>query len=719
MPCMINKGIIKSFNSPLLRNSEGVSVNQVKSDREILLKDNTSVPWIVIYLAKGTLTDPNLPQVTIPLVSPDYTLSGSIEDWDLYKFRLGGDENTKDYVTATTVNINYNYKHTGEVHLWDNDMYSYQATVSLIGDGLVESGMDQGNTSFSTNLSLDPRGLATVKSHLDELIGTNYTNTIITRAIDLFNVHRLADLIQYDGKIIKDSLNKLYQIKVVQVSNPVEEVQLVYGPPLYNTLTEIWNNAAAQSVVPGAGAITVSAPCVNYRIEISEVSSANMSFILNRLNDFVSDSPLFDVIALPYGEINYTTGNSGVYANGSYTTSATKSMMIANAIGTQLTSSRVLDIQLLPYCPVWIPKGSEGSFTDVGAYMLTGTEIPTMVFDNAASMGIVLEGNDHQDMIFGVKHITSTFNISQPVSAGSYKHAVSIGDSCRRVKYVNDCTMVRLCSPNYAGVFEFNLAKNGMSVESFNVDMTLRPFNPYIHVNPNFKMLYGTDTDDARGLICGGDFSLGVLNDQWKQYELQNKNYQAIFDRQIQNLDVTQDIQRVQAWAGLFGGAAQGAASGAAIGAFAGGGVIGAAVGGALGGAASAIGGAADLAMLDKAQKEQRSYMQDNFKLQLGNVKALPTTITKTSALTANNKIFPFIELYECTETERDAFLDKIEYDGMTVDAIGKMNTYVTLGSEKYEYIQCRIIRYPTNLMNISNHEIDELNNELMKGVYI
>ena len=50
---------------------------------------------------------------------------------------------------------------------------------------------------------------------------------------------------------------------------------------------------------------------------------------------------------------------------------------------------------------------------------------------------------------------------------------------------------MRICSPNYNGLFEMNLAKNGGNITSFNVDMTLRPFNPYIHINPDFKYMTG------------------------------------------------------------------------------------------------------------------------------------------------------------------------------------------------------------------------------------
>ena len=511
--------------------------------------------------------------------------------------------------------------------------------------------------------------------------------------------------------MVKDTNNDCYQINIVKVGDSTKTIPVTYGESLYNTLTEIWNLATAQSASPNQYAFTVGMPVEKYRVEISEVDANNINIQLNLLNDFVSDSPLFDVIALPYGEVTYT--NAGSYLR-SFTTSASRSLEIANQIATQLTSSRVLDIQLIPYCPIWIPKGSQGDFTGIGAYMLTEQRENehVMYISDPRELGIILEGGNNMDIIFGVKKITSTFNIDCHVDAGVFKHSMAIGSPSEMVKYVNDCTNLRLCSPNYAGLFDFNLAKNGMTIETFNVDMTLRPFNPYIHINPDFHKLYGSDTDDQRGLLCGGDFSLGILNDAWKQYELQNKNYQAIFDRQIQNLDVTQEIQRVQNAFGMIGGIGQGAVGGAFSGMMMGGHPI---AGAAIGGAASLIGGIADMALLDKSQKEQKSFMKDNFRLQLGNVKALPTTITKTSALTANNKIFPFLEIYECTSEERDAYIKKLRWDGMTVGVVDEMQNYES--TDNSHYLKGKLIRLDT--VAEDSHFLEAINEELMKGVYI
>ena len=53
------------------------------------------------------------------------------------------------------------------------------------------------------------------------------------------------------------------------------------------------------------------------------------------------------------------------------------------------------------------------------------------------------------------------------------------------------------------------------------------------------------DFNDQRGLICGGDFSLPNVSDAWADYQMQNKNYQNIFDREVQSMEISNRYQRV------------------------------------------------------------------------------------------------------------------------------------------------------------------------------
>ena len=280
------------------------------------------------------------------------------------------------------------------------------------------------------------------------------------------------------------------------------------------------------------------------------------------------------------------------------------------------------------------------------------------------------------------------------------------------IKIDNECKLYRLVSPNYTGEFEFSVSKNG-GVSKFNVDCTYKPYNPYIHVNPDFKNLYGQDFNDSRGLICQGDYTVGMISDAFTNYELQNKNYQAVFNRQIQNMDVMNDIARQEAIFGAISGTVTSTATGAVTGAIAGGGV-GAAVGAAVGLAAGAAGGAMDIANLDKKINENRSYAVDMYNFSLQNVKALPYTMTRCTALTYNNKLFPFVETYSCTDEEKEAFVNKLKYDGMTVNKIGKIKDYTDLAGNM---LKAEIIRLEG--LKEDAHMASEIYNEIKKGVYL
>ena len=127
------------------------------------------------------------------------------------------------------------------------------------------------------------------------------------------------------------------------------------------------------------------------------------------------------------------------------------------------------------------------------------------------------------------------------------------------------------------------------------------------------------------------------------------------------------------------------------------------------------------MAITDKLHNEALDYKKDMFGYQLDNIKALPYSISKTTAYTYNNKIFPIIEYYTCTEEEKKAFANKIAYNGMTVGVIDKIinyanNTWSYKDITDKGYVKARLIRVEgidddTNLLN-------SLADEVFKGFY-
>lgn len=291
------------------------------------------------------------------------------------------------------------------------------------------------------------------------------------------------------------------------------------------------------------------------------------------------------------------------------------------------------------------------------------------------------------------------------------------GNTVLNRKLANECDVVRLVSQNYGAIFEFSPAKSG-GVDGFLVDCTYKPWAPYIHILPKLKGLYGenfVDIDDARGLICGGDMSLPQLNNTWANYQLQNKTYNDVFLREMAHMDVQNNVNKQGAIANLIAAPVIGGAGGAMVGAKLGGGNPYAAAAGAIAGAAAGfVTGGLDAANTFKLMEENKKYAKDMYDYNLQNIQAIPTSLTKISALTYNTRVWPFIEYYTCTSTEKEALKDKLNYNGMTIMKIGKLKNY-TLGEHKF--YKGQLIRLPD--ITEDSHVIYEIYNELNKGVYL
>ena len=120
------------------------------------------------------------------------------------------------------------------------------------------------------------------------------------------------------------------------------------------------------------------------------------------------------------------------------------------------------------------------------------------------------------------------------------------------------------------------------------------------------------------------------------------------------------------------------------------------------------------MAISKKKYAETKSFATDTFNMQLDNVRALPNTLTRVSSFNNNNKIFPLLEYYTCTDVEKEAFRNKLLYNGMSVNAIGTIAEYQ---QTEPTFIKGRLIR----LESVSDdfHMIGMIAEELNKGVFI
>lgn len=428
------------------------------------------------------------------------------------------------------------------------------------------------------------------------------------------------------------------------------------------------------------------------RIELEEVPSYGVCQVtIPQTHRVLTDAP-YSMFVIPYGYIRQTR-YQGLDVS-SDRMSKLEALDLANDIALKLDAS-LLDLQLLPFMP------------ERSKYLYSSQEW-------AMDLHELTEDKDYAVVTrLGTPNTKAGAVLFPEISSFSYTIPYRL-DLKHSMKIDSQCCFYRLCSPNYNGIFEFNLAKLGGSSSFFSIDCTLKPFNPFIRITPEFNFLYGSNFKDGRGLICGGDFSLPIMKDAWINYELNNKNYSSIFSREIQNLDFTQGQERFKEKFTLTAGALGAGAAGAVAGAK--GGVYGAIAGAAVGTTAGIAGGIIDATLNERRRAEEKDFAIDRFNMSLANIKALPQSLTRSTSYSVISKIFPFLEFYTCTDEEVKALKNKIKYDGMTVGRIGVIGDYMG-GNDNLKFFKGELIRAEGILDD--DHFVKVLYNELAKGVYI
>lgn len=425
-----------------------------------------------------------------------------------------------------------------------------------------------------------------------------------------------------------------------------------------------------------------------YSIECQYNPSGVVSYITQ-----ADDSP-YAICALPYATRDYY-GIDGVKMG---TLELRNALACAMAISRAYSSSGWLaDVQLLPYCPCKEILKADGSIdlTKARSYA-----------------PIKIDGQQNSTFAGMVSCSSSTFASTLYSSTGAvFKHTVT------NVKMDNLTVNCRLVSPNGNGVFEFNPAKmvyaNNAQI-GFEAYCTYMPHQPYIRVAPHFARLYGGEYGDYRGLICGGDFSLPQISDSWEAYQVQNKNYQVMFNRQIESLE----LQHKMALASDIAGAVTGTVSGVAGGAITGsimGGAAGAVTGAGWGLYGSVAGGIADVATNQALRKEQRELLEDQHNYQLQNIQALPYSIAKATNFNIDNTYVPYLEVYNCDDYETQNLGTYLELYSYNISRYGKFSDYVKPTGRTF--IRGTFVRL--NGISDDSHYLAAITDEVKQGFYI
>lgn len=731
-PMFIEKAYIRDINDPAIYNSENMGFNQIKQS-ETLLKDNSGCSWIVGYIATKSAEETQPIDVTAsikPISNFDKTVWENaygqylgqhiIKPVDFVRNRIFlRYEYTKvsprgvTYRYGTTLSAGFNPEKFDSPSQYNSFDYEYhnaggKALSNIYGP---EHGSILSDEQINTIESIGANVISAVKGSFGNdyyIPSDDFESLLKENGKILYYTDSVTHLTKYYKVVIKQNVGNHIVTPVLSTPSKEDYAFTVDGYKLYTTNNQSPYDTYFQSAIRandsgftmpvnifrgGEFSYYFEFPKVEVSLEPVDDLTVSVSIPVNR--PVLNEAP-YCMFAMPYENGICTMVNSSGSSQ-NYSVRKDVALAIAQAISNKL-GSKLYDLQLVPFCPIQDAARAAGVII---SYQDSDINI---VKEGVGWSKVETTENTVVQTLIWCRTNSGTFNI---------KNTIPLANNILDQKTKCCTDFYRLCSPDGSSIFEFNPVKNG-GVEYFNVDFLYKPYSPYIHVNPNFGKLYGQDFNDARGLVAIGDYSMTRTTNQFAEYELNNKNFQLTFDRQIENMEFNNAYQRREDIDNAIIGAINGASSGASAGAMIGGG-IGAGVGAAVGAIGAGITGAIDVKRKDELRAETLDYTKDLFGYELGNIKARPDTLNGVSAITPNNKIFPYLEHYSCTAKEKEALQNKIKYNGMTIMRIGTPSEFIRENDP--QYLKGQLIRIED--MPADTHTLNSIYEELYKGVFI
>ena len=745
-PVFIEKGFVSAYSSAIF-NDEQMTFNQIKK-KEYLLKDQTNCPWLAIYYAQkdseGNLY--NLKSSFSYAMPADIILNGEIDTWEYYNnCNLTAQtalpkETVKNQLYSSVVlgciemfpsgqpsgSVYKIYEERGRkpflIGKWGGDNQAHYYVAFKAPYILAQEASKQFQDFFKLT-----------EQQKNDVVGSQYS---------IINQETLSYLYTLNKKIIRSTLSngshKYYEIVITVNNSAYFNKRIDENTSAYDSLNAWCISNYSEYKYSNKIEFALEGDCQFYTLKLEDITSTYINdststgYQYDTTGHINTQNAAYNVAVIPYADAGLKFGHLD------YVASIRKD--IAYRLVQDIASkpeTEVYDIQLLPYCP--IPDIEQMNTISDTDFTLG---LPDWIYSNNEEPYDKLISDENYSWVWNKETESTPYptpdlvgqiiinvpdcNVHTIVPAPGAESLIE--DPIER-KIALLTKMTRICAPNYNGLFDFNKQKNG-GLSEYEIYMTLKPVQPYLHITPKFNAyysLYGGDFNDYRGMIAGPDFSLSRKSNAWNEYELINKNYQNIFNRQIQNLEFQHSMTNEQAaiqhqvsmansfLSGLNNMLLQGSLKNIP------------------GAVLSGIGSAANLAMqqygynIDKSfrirgQKEELQYQRDMYGFNLGNIRAIPESLSKISSFDVDNKIYPFIEEYSATIEEEEALRRKLKYDGMS---IGRISTIREMELEKPKpttpmFIKGQLIRLldEAGLEVPMNTQIEEaIFDEIYKGV--
>lgn len=684
----VKRGYLDADN-PLIFNAENIQLNEVKSNQTYIY-NKAKTPWAIAYLTredndgqkiryKGNIVNtnnniyPDAPEELEDLINSGninsntgnkrYVVARDDITYFSFGYRRRNWTDLNDYLECRISHSNQFTNLSKRV----NGNYIITHMPTHIGD-IVDNvpnyvAYDAVNTLFKT-------GNNTIENKYSGIINESYYNQLISKYNNkTYNINGIPKTIRFKRiNLPFDEIENVYQY-VFDITNTM--------PDLYNLLiqiaTQFYQVTPAQD---NTWIFKIILSAYIYELELGDVDintySLSYDFTLNK-----NTNQPYEILAFPLNDIKLDNGVN------IYDVTIDNTLSIINSLSQQVGC---IDVQVVPYIE-WDATLQESSDYNWLEYE-----------DN----NVIFIKNNNVDYTFGIQLKNDSFSLLLDVNV-PVNYNVKESVSCDKYRFV---------SPNGNGEFEFAPSKNGGELKMIGVECTLIPFQPYINIAPYFSGLYGTNYTDYRGLICGGSFSLPSTRNEWIEFKQNNINYDVIFNRGVNTIDIKNRYALAEDVIGAGLGSISGSVSGAQTGMA--GGPIGAIAGAVVGGVTSLAAGLGDAAINERLRQRDRNDFVKNFNWNLQNIQARPVSLSRATSIVIDNKFFPYIEYYTCTPEELELFRKYIKYRGMRVDNIGKISDYID-PNEEWTYVEAQIIMSEIMETNL----LLDINEELQKGVKI
>lgn len=515
-----------------------------------------------------------------------------------------------------------------------------------------------------SNTTMSYGDLAVDRSGCKTIIG-NAVDSAMTRvrsSIDEISSSNVDDLDAYVDKNIRDTdTNKLYTIN--RITEVVSDNIVLDSEETSITVQSIINTPFpfGSDITVTGNPITVKLEMTKYIYTLEEVADA-LKFDFN----FVATSR-----KLPKSAVRCVNIVSGAYdsVNDRYINDndITQCLMLAqtNGINPDNTVGRIIDVQYLP-------------------------------FSVASSANANIQIND-------------VSMIAQFIENDDFMFSTNLYDLTDINK---ETDTIKIVSPSRASQMLFRPYDNDGNME-FTTKITLKPFASVIYVRPSTKGLLIKDFDDKDCLIINEDFSLTNVSSEWTNYIYNNRNYENVFNREIQGREfqrtwerkVEQANARSDEWNARSISAQKARTYTGNIPMIS---DISAAIGTAWADSAYMQAAAMDRQYNEAMYEEGLNQSRDLFRYQLDNIQSQPAIPSKITTIDCKFLDGIYLEFYSTNDTEKLAIKSYIKYNGNRIDDYGTFANYWG------HFVRGKIIK----TKNYTQPETDELNRRLQMGIY-